>query len=229
MNVLDDAPAAVKAQPPRGGTLCCRTARSDDARECAPLVFASGEHEFRYFLGVSPERCIEFLSVAFGSTAGRFSWRRHSVAVDGSGVVVGVLAFHDGRSIRWDDASVVWMLTRHFGIWRAAQILLRGLALQKELPKPARDQTLMAHCAIAESMRGRGIFTALFRYATSDQPTGDFDRSLVLDVLVTNDTARTLYERLGFVAQSPARRPRSPRLPVELCSIRMSRACRLDA
>ncbi|WP_245933039.1 GNAT family N-acetyltransferase [Caballeronia novacaledonica] len=206
-----------------------RAARPDDAHQCAPLVFASGEREFLYFLGVARERCIEFLEAAFRSRAGRFSWRRHRVAIDEYGAVTGVLALHDGRSMRWDGPSLVWMLARHFGAWGAAHMLARGLLLETELPKPSHDQILMAHCAVAEPMRGQGIFTALFRHVTtSDLRAEDADRRIVLDVLVENEAARALYERLGFVANVAARRPRSRRLPAELYSIRMSRDCRPD-
>lgn len=204
-----------------------RAARPDDAYQCAQLVFASGEREFLYFLGVARERCIEFLETAFRSRAGRFSWRRHRVAIDEHDAVTGVLALHDGRSMLWDDPCLVWMLARHFGAWRAANMLARGLVLETELPKPSRDQILMAHCGVAEPMRGQGIFTALFRHvATSDLRAVDSDRRIVVDVLVENEGARALYERLGFVANVPARRPRSKRLPVELYSMRMSRDCR---
>ncbi|WP_053572671.1 GNAT family N-acetyltransferase [Caballeronia cordobensis] len=201
-----------------------RAARPDDAHQCAPLVFASGEREFLYFLGVTPERCIAFLEVAFRSRTGRFSWRRHRVAIDEYGAVTSVLALHDGRSMRWDDPSLAWMLVRYFGAWRAGRMLARGLVLETELPKPSRDQILMAHCAVAEPIRGQGIFTALFeQVTTSTLRAADPDRLIVLDVLVENQAARTLYERLGFVANVPARRPRSKRLPVSLYSIRMSR------
>ena len=100
-------------------------------------------------------------------------------------------------------------------------MLLRGLVLESELPKPARNQTLMAHCATVAAVRGRGVFSALFSYALNN---GAFDlapgRQLVLDVLVSNGAARALYERLSFAA-IPRRREPSGRLPAALLSMRM--------
>lgn len=201
--------------------LTFRPARASDALVCAPLVFASGEHEFEFFLGVSPERCISFLAFAFGLNGGRFSWRRHEVAVDANGEIVAVLAAHDGRCVLTDDPHVVFTLLRHFGL-RAVPMLLRGLVLETELPKPKRPQTLVAHCATREESRGTGAFSALFAHALGNVARGldAPDREIVLDVLVSNTRAAALYRRLGFV-DLPRRKPHSKRLPAKLESIRM--------
>lgn len=199
-------------------SLTFRAARASDAAACAPLVFASGEHEFEFFLGVPPAQCIAFLRYAFALSGGRFSWRRHQVAVDEHGEVVAVLAAHDGRRILADDPHVVWTLLRHFGIARLVPMLLRGLVLETELPKPTRAQALVAHCATRADVRGTGVFTALFEQAAHG--LGSDAQEIVLDVLASNPRAAALYERLGFVAL-PRRRARSRRLPAGLESVRM--------
>nr|WP_321912880.1 GNAT family N-acetyltransferase [Paraburkholderia sp. J11-2] len=205
--------------------LSFRPARADDAAACASLVFASGEHEFEYFLGTPPERCREFLEYAFSLSRGRFSWRRHEVAVDEAGRIVAVLAAHDGRHILSDDPHIVWTLLRHFGPLRTVPMLLRGLVLETELPKPKRVQTLIAHCATLTEARGIGVFSALFLHALSDAVARQRGletetREIVLDVLVSNTRAAALYRRLGFVVL-PRRKPRSRLLPVALESVRM--------
>jgi ribosomal protein S18 acetylase RimI-like enzyme len=110
---------------------------------------------------------------------------------------------------------------RFFGPRRAIGMLLRGLVLETELPKPARSETLLAHCATVAAARSRGVFSALFSHALE---TGAFDlaagRQLVLDVLVSNGAASALYERLGFAATARRREPRV-RLPATLRSTRM--------
>lgn len=199
----------------------CRSARLTDARACAELIFQSGAQEFSFFLGVSEAECAAFLRFAFASHHGRFSWRRHHVATATDGTVLALMAMHDGRLTWFDDPHIAWMLMRHFGVARTIPILLRGLTLEGELPAPRRSQTLIAHCATLESARGKGVFTALFGYARA---TGLLDmgggRTLVLDVLTSNHRARSLYERLGFVALPRARKP-SRRLPAALDSVRM--------
>jgi len=202
--------------------LTFRPARASDAAVCASLVFASGEHEFEYFLGVSSEQCVAFLKKAFCCSSGRFSWRRHEVAVNAQGEIVAVLALHDGRHLLADDPHIAWTILCHFGLMRAVPILLRGLVLETELPKPKRAQTLLAHCATASDVRGMGVFTTLFdrvRQVKLGSPDAE-NRELVLDVLVSNTRAAALYRRLGFVPLD-RRRARSRFLPARLESIRM--------
>jgi ribosomal protein S18 acetylase RimI-like enzyme len=199
----------------------CRPARADDARACAPLLFASGVQEFSFFLGVPAERCIAFLAFAFAAGQGRFSWRRHRVAVAPDGTVLAVMAAHDGRAIGLDDPHVAWMLLRFFGPLRTCGMLARGLILEHELPAPKRHQTLVAHCATDERWRGTGVFSALFDDARQTGALHQADaREVLLDVLVSNTRARALYERLGFV-ELPRTRPRARRLPAALASVRM--------
>lgn len=235
---MDSNPAHIKlrdacerASGPHGMTV--RAARASDAVACAPLVFASGEHEFEYFLGVPSEQCVAFLARAFACSGGRFSWRRHDVAVDARGEIVAVLAAHDGRRIMADDPHIVWSLLRYFGPLRTVPMLIRGLILETELPKPKKGQTLVAHCATRADARGTGVFTALFAHALNGSTAAERgleagERDIVLDVLVSNPRAAALYRRLGFVAL-PCRRPRSRFLPVQLESVRMRLAARPDA
>lgn len=198
----------------RGATQC-------DAHACAPLVFASGVREFSYFLGETPDRCVAFLRSAFVSGVGRFSWKRHRLAVAADGSIHAILAVHDGRMIAFDDLHLVWMLLRFFGLLRTIRILFRGLVLERELPPPKRNQVLIAHCATDERVRGTGVFSALFDDAWSNGVLAAVDgQDVMLDVLVSNMRARALYERLGFV-EVPRPRSRSRRLPVDLASVRM--------
>lgn len=198
-----------------------RPAQADDADACAPLIFASGVREFGFFLGQPAEKCSAFLAFAFRSKLGRFSYRRHSVAVTGDGQIAAVLALHDGRKTWFDDPHVALMLLRFFGVCRPIGMLLRGLVLESELPAPKSSQTLIAHCATHEAMRGTGVFSALFSNTLRAGSLGEGPgRQVVLDVLVTNTRAHELYRRLGFV-ELPRRGPVSKRLPGELESVRM--------
>jgi ribosomal protein S18 acetylase RimI-like enzyme len=198
-----------------------RTARAADAHVCAPLIFASGVSEFGYFLGEPADICTAFLRSAFASRFGRFSWRRHRVAVAADGTVISLMAAHDGRSILFDDAHIALMLFLFFGARRTVGMLLRGLYLHSELPAPARAQTLLAHCATHESARGNGVFSALMEDVLGARlPGGRCNRQIVLDVLISNMRARDLYRRLGFV-ELPRSRACSQRLPPELESVRM--------
>ena len=203
------------------GALRFRPARAEDAQMCAPLIFASGVREFGFFLGEPAGMCIEFLEFAFTSKHGRFSYRRHRVAVTDDEQVAAVLALHDGRITWFDDPHVALLLLLFFGVRRTVRMLLRGLVLESELPAPKSSQTLIAHCATHEPMRGTGVFSALFANTLhAGLMDGDGGRQIVLDVLVSNRRAYELYRRLGFV-ELPRRAAVSPRLPCELESVRM--------
>ncbi|BAO94066.1 GNAT family N-acetyltransferase [Caballeronia insecticola] len=206
-------------------SLTIRPARATDAAACASLVFASGKHEFEFFLGLRAEQCTEFLKHAFALSQGRFSWRRHEVAVDAQGEMMAVLAAHDGRRVAADDLHIVWTLLRYFGPLRAVPMLVRGLVLETELPKPRRTQTLVAHCATRADTRGCGVFSMLFEQAlrgasASTRGLVPSEREVVLDALVSNTRAMALYRRLGFV-ELPRKRSRSRFLPAQLESVRM--------
>ncbi|KVN96274.1 acetyltransferase [Burkholderia ubonensis] len=216
------APAQADGARHRDIGLRFRAAEPGDAQMCAPLVFESGVREFGFFLGERDAHCIAFLTFAFQSRHGRFSWRRHRVGVAGDGTVLAVMAVQDGRRTMFDDVFVVLGLLRFFGPRRIVRRLLRGLVLESELPAPKRSQSLIAHCATDERYRGRGIFSALLDDAlrAGVLPLDRGSREVVLDVLTSNVRARALYERLGFVAQERPRL-RSRWLPAELASIRM--------
>ena len=217
-----DAMRSDQASTGESQKLVFRPAVASDAATCASLIFASGACEFGFFLGMPAAECIEFLRFAFVQTFGRFSWRRHWVAVADDGTVCAVLAVLDGRTLLFDDLHIAWLLVRYLGVTsRTLQALSRGVTLEGELPKPRRHQTLIAHCATNEHLRATGIFSALFRNVLRPKLLDVVDgRQLILDVLVSNTRAQALYRRLGF-ADTSRRRDRSPRLPSELASIRM--------
>ena len=201
--------------------LTFRPAESRDAREAAALVFASGEQEFRFLFGAPDDACIAFLRACFAQRHGRFSWRRHRVAVAADGVVLAVLAAHGNGTTLRDDAHFVLMILRRFGPLKSVGVARRGLILETELPAPRRDQVLVAHCATRPDARATGVFTRLFGHASDATPPFlPAGHARVLDVLESNHDARRLYRRLGFI-EMPRRRPRSAKLPAELKSIRM--------
>jgi hypothetical protein len=137
------------------------------------------------------------------------------------GRIAAVLALHDGRTTWFDDPHVALMLLLFFGVRRTIRMLLRGLVLESELPAPKKSQTLIAHCATHETMRGTGVFSSLFGNTLHAGLMGEGPgREVVLDVLVSNTRAYDLYRRLGFV-ELPRRGPVSRRLPGELVSVRM--------
>ncbi|WJF90824.1 N-acetyltransferase [Paraburkholderia bonniea] len=222
-----------------------RPAWPTDAAACAPLMFASGAREFRYWLGEPDAACHAFLRHAFAQAQGRFSWRWHHVALNPDGAIVGLMGVYPGSA--WhgvDDLRIAWRLLRSFGLRRAPAMMRRGLVLQRELPAPGRREWLLAHCATREDCRGSGVFSALFASWLSDAalaapasaslgamkrfaPDGPGERphghepQLVLDALCSETRVRSLYHRLGFVELPKQDGGRSAQLPPALASVRM--------
>lgn len=198
--------------------ISCRAATKADALDAAALVFASGAREFGFFLGCSNEASIAFLALCFASPRGRFSWRRHYVAVSHEARVVSILAAHASRTTLADHLHLAWMTLRFFGLRRTVGILKRGITLEMELSPPKGETVLLAHCATRDEIQGAGVFSTLFAEATACRflPV----ENLVLDVLVSNVRAAALYRHMGFVAL-PRQRPRARQLPEELESVRM--------
>lgn len=199
-----------------------RSATADDAHVLAPLVLASGRKEFAFLLDDSDAECERFLAYSIAAGHGRFSWRRHYVATLDH-TPVAVMAIQDGRKrTGWlDDAVAASQFLRHFGARRTAGIIRRGLLLEREIPKPAAHQILIAHCATQPEMRGTGIFHALFRHAVEvGRLPANGGQELVLDVLRHNPRAAALYQRLGFVVAA-GKRPIPRGLPPLLAADRM--------
>jgi len=64
--------------------------------------------------------------------------------------------------------------------------------------KPKSKELLMDGISVSESMRGKGIGTRLLDQLISYAHNNEFD-TIRLDVIDTNDDARRLYQRRGFV------------------------------
>jgi ribosomal protein S18 acetylase RimI-like enzyme len=202
-------------------TLHFRPARAGDADACAPLIFASGVSECRFYFGASDEQCIAFLRYAFTSDHSRYSWRRHYVSCAADGTVLSVIAAHHHPDVRLDDLHVVWLGLRFFGLGKTIPMLPRGMIIEREMLPPKRGQILLGNFATEQRVRGTGIFTAMLTDAlTSGWLRWTSDNQYLLDVRLDNTRARHLYERLGFAAQ-PRQRPPHPRLPTELTAMRM--------
>jgi ribosomal protein S18 acetylase RimI-like enzyme len=109
------------------------------------------------------------------------------------GVVVGVLACSNntGRALVANKVS----LRRGLGYVRGT-VAARVLVRQFNSPLPYGDQTgYIEWVATSEHIRGKGVSTALFQHVMQHPRY----QTLVLEVVDSNDNARRLYTKLGFV------------------------------
>lgn len=201
-------------------SLIFRQAAASDAAALAPLVHAAGSEEFAWLFKASVSEAETFLRRAIARPHGRFSWKRHIVATLNDAPVA-VLAIQHGRRTCFDGPLAVHDFRVSFGVRRTPSIVRRGLVLEREIPPPRFDQILIQHCATVAELRGHGIFRALFAHVQANYLASFLPhRSLVLDVLDTNERAAMLYRELGFrEIAKPVRR--SQALPANLTSTRM--------
>ncbi|MDT0267925.1 GNAT family N-acetyltransferase [Streptomyces sp. DSM 44915] len=121
----------------------------------------------------------------------------HVAEVDGAIVSVLACSDHTGRALVANRAS----FRRGLGHLRGT-VAARLLAREFNAPQAGDAHTgYIEWVATSEHARGRGVSTALFRHVMRHT----HHRTLTLEVVDSNHTARRLYARLGFVEY--ARRP----------------------
>lgn len=200
-------------------SLTFRQAQAQDAIALGHLILESGQQEFAFLLqGTTTER-IHFLQKQICKPHGIFSWKRHWVALSGKKIVA-VLALQQSNLLIWDDLLFSIAVIAYYGWKKGAGILHRGMQLQRELPHPAKQQILIAHCATLRTWRSQGVFSALFDYVRNQPEAGMHTQTLVLDVLDSNHRAAQLYKKLGFTRDLPLKKD-SRRVPTALFSTRL--------
>jgi hypothetical protein len=144
------------------------------------------------------ETSVAFQGLALDVGAGRFSWRRHRVALGEPGDVVGALALHEGRHFAFDILHLALMLVCLFVLRPTIGMLLRSIVIESELPVPKCTQRLAVHCATRGDVLSAVVSSALFQDTpqTSDRASAE-EREIVLDVLLSNVHSPAHNRRLG--------------------------------
>ncbi len=192
-------PSASALTPLDLSTLGFRQASAADATLLAPLIHEAALTEFAWLFDTPSEEILAFLQHALGEPMGHFSWQHLRVATLADQPVA-VMGVQDGRGGLLNGPYLAAQLMQQFGWRQTGGILRRGLILQREVPVPQPDQTLIAHCATAPQWRRQGVFAALFDHALRHGllPVRK-GQDIILDVLVSNTSATALYRKLGFV------------------------------
>ncbi|GGP25955.1 GNAT family N-acetyltransferase [Silvimonas amylolytica] len=179
-----------------------RQASAADAGLLAPLIHEAAQTEFAWLFEAPAAETVAFLQHALAEPMGHFSWQHLRVATLADQPVA-VMGVQDGRGGLLNGPYLAMQLMQYFGWRQTAGILRRGLVLQREVPVPQPDQTLIAHCATAPRWRRQGVFGALFQDALGRGliPVRK-GQDIILDVLASNISAMALYRKLGFVTIS---------------------------
>lgn len=174
----------------------------EDGRAYAGFADQAADGLFRWMLG---PRFVDIVARAFVSPGHDQSFEYATFAED-DGAIVGMLSGYSSQQhARADDgvllAAAGWRVPRLVSTWLAAYPMMRFMDRV-----PAGDWYLQT-VAVDPARRGQGTGSMLLDLAEQTARAAGASR-LVLDVVVTNDGARRLYERRGMVAEV-----RSPSLP----------------
>ena len=181
-----------------------RPCRPDDGHEAVPLIYSSGPAVFDYvFSDRAQTQSTEFLKSAFVRGPSEFGYQQHTAAIL-DGAVVGVGAVRFARQNLGFTMAAVRDIVHFYNPVAALRTIRRGLRLEKVLRPPAPGVGIIYQLGVAPAMRGRGIGSRLISELL-DQIQQDNIEVAALDVAITNDGAKALYERLGFAERTSRR------------------------
>jgi ribosomal protein S18 acetylase RimI-like enzyme len=124
---------------------------------------------------------------------------RFGMVEEGDGLRGLIIAF-PGRLFGSLKLGTGVQLARAAGARHAADLIRRGRVLDKLMPNPGRNVLYASVLAVAPESRGQGVGVVLLErlVAAADW----MGLGVALDVGLENESARHLYEQLGFVETS---------------------------
>ena len=176
-----------------------RRARQEDATAAVPLLYLTAADMYRLMTG-SEERAVHVIRRAFLG-AGTDTSREVCWVAELDGRVVGVMAAFPGAEQARRGRRILrrMLLGSHPRLWPATLRLHRA---GSRLPDPPhrRDAFYVDALSTAPDARRRGVASALLDAAAAEARRRGHDW-LHLDTTKSNEGARALYERYGFVLQ----------------------------
>lgn len=182
-----------------------RQAQPADRDVVLPLIYSSGPVQFEYVFTRPGKPARDFLRWTFVTGAGMFGYRNYTVAVVDHRPV-GIGAFYGRQEGKTLEQQLAFQMIRFYGLLRAWPVVKRATQLDAMTAFPEQDMEYFAQLAVAETMQGQGIGTALLQHQIR-LARAKGCRRCALDVAITNPRAQALYERLGFTVTHEHRWP----------------------
>ena len=187
-----------------------RQADPSDAATAARLIYLTMGSLADYLLGLGdPARALMVLGGLFGRPRNRFSYQFTDLVVAG-GDVAGLLTSYPEEEMRRLDLGMGRHLIRILGLSDFLRCARRSLTLAN-VKEAAAGEYFINSVAVLPEFRRQGIATRLMALAEAKARQHGLDRCS-LSVDVDNDTARRLYERLGYQVVDTMHWPRLQRL-----------------
>ena len=166
----------------------------DDVENAVSLIYSTGPDAFDYVFKNSKKTAHDFLTYAFQTKGGEFSYDNH-IGLYGGKTLIGIgsrfskkdaskFLFYDGKNILSFYKST------------SATIILHGLKIEGMIRPPVGKEIALAHIAISPDYRGKGLGSKLMLHLQSLPKAKD--QYYVLDVSLINPRAQALYKRLGY-------------------------------
>jgi ribosomal protein S18 acetylase RimI-like enzyme len=180
-------------------TLTISPGRIEDAPVAARLLAETMAGFGVAVLGVGDEQLeLKAMRRWFGEQDNRFSYQlSHMARLDGE--IAGLLLCFSGAEGPLLTKGCARSILSIYGVGQLLRLIWRGMVLghTKEADK---DEYLVAHVAVFESFRRKGIARALLDKAILCAREAGFSR-VVLEVEIGNMAAIRLYEAYGFKTQ----------------------------
>lgn len=177
-----------------------RHATADDGSDAVDLLMQAAGGLLTHIFGNGDEASTRrFLASAWQSGDGQYGYYNHWVAESEHAVVGLVTSWHDQLPTDFDRKTLD-MITQHFGLDEAIDIVMRSQAYSSALHSPTSEQLAIGHLAVKPGLRGNGIGTYLLdemlilarRYSKI---------AMVLDVETSNQNAIHFYTSQQFIVE----------------------------
>lgn len=180
-----------------------RQAQPEDADRACPLIYSAAPEAFDYMFAAEGYSALEYLRYAFVGGGGLLGYRIHVVA-SVKDAVVGTIAFYSKRGYFCLGLGNAMQVLRFFGLKKGWSVLKKCSRVQKIIPPPRPGMAYIADLGVVESLRGKGVGSALLQHGLRAARDGG-KRLYGLDVAANNPRAQQLYERLGMTVMSERR------------------------
>jgi ribosomal protein S18 acetylase RimI-like enzyme len=115
------------------------------------------------------------------------------------GETAGLLLCFPGRDVERLSLACRHSILKLYSVRNLAKLIWRGMVIGRTR-EAEKDEFLVAHVAVFEQFRRKGIATALLEKATVLAKEAGYSR-VVLEVEIGNTAAIECYQRFGFVIQ----------------------------
>jgi len=174
-----------------------RKGKIDDAEDFSRLVLLSAPAFSAFFFGPNAG---EIMKSLFQQPRNLFNFE-HSYFIEANDKITGMVLGYSWNQNKREELHTGWLLVKYLK-WRFFSRLFYMLKAYK-MVKIKENEYYVSSIAVYPEFRGLGLGTKLLLEIEREaRETGS--NKIVLDVETSNQRALKLYEKLGYVIETPA-------------------------